>query len=273
MIDALRVRCGYQMPKLGRLGFDFFKAVLPRHRETELFPGIRVRLDLREGNQYVTWWQGMRYEAPTVEIFQSWLPGVTTFFDIGSNYGFFTWLALSSAPGLRAHAFEPHPKTFALLRSIAERNRLTERVTCWNLGLGETEEVLPLHFGEDDLGWTTFGKPTVVDLKATLEARIRPFSAWRKELGLAIPSRPEWVAKIDVEGFEPKALHGMEEELRAKAFRGLVVEVNDDALASCGTTPAKVHDFMTEVGYRALTPESCPALRGGEPLNAFFVPV
>ncbi len=80
---------------------------------------------MRDETQRTTYWYGTRFEEPTPAILQEWSVGASHFFDIGSNYGFFSFLLYSSVPQLEIFSFEPNPKTFARLSDICARNGAT----------------------------------------------------------------------------------------------------------------------------------------------------
>ena len=68
---------------------------------------------MREEVQATTYWFGTRYEAPTPHILRRWGKDAQLFFDIGANYGFFSFFMHGVRPDLPIHAFEPNPKTFS----------------------------------------------------------------------------------------------------------------------------------------------------------------
>jgi FkbM family methyltransferase len=224
-----------------------------------LVPGIFADLDFSDEVQRATYWQGARFEYPTLSIFEQWLrDGASHFFDIGSNYGFFTFALLSRFPDLHAHAFEPNPETFRHLAAIKDRNHL-ERMTVWNCGLSDKPGTLALHRGVVDSGHSTFGdhpglRETTVD-----QIEVFDFESWQARAGLPLGEPGKWIAKIDVEGFELKVLTGLSSALKARVFRGLAVEINSFTLAFCGSRPEEIYSFMDSMGY-----EARPKARGGK---------
>ena len=265
LVDSIRRRCGYQFPPLGGLAFRTAFQLLPKRANVELVPGIRADLDFRDDTMRATYWQGGRFERPTGQVLHDWVAaGATHFFDIGSNYGFFSYWLLSRSPQLEVHAFEPHPKTFAVIESIKGANSLGRLHPC-NIGLGDQRSRLALHPGISDSGHSTFGAHPDLGGHSLGEIEVLPFDEWRREAGLTLPEQPQWIAKIDVEGFEMRVLRGMAETLQAKSFAGLVIEVNEYTLAFCGSSPTEVRQIMADSGYRAL-------FIGAGSGNEFFVP-
>ena len=132
------------------------------------------------------------------------------------------------------------------------------------MGLGDVAAKLSLHPGTEDSGHSTFGNHPELDTLPIADIRVLPFTEWLTEAGISIPDRPSWIAKIDVEGFELKVLTGMEAALRAKAFQGIVIEVNEFTLSFCNTKPQEIFDLLASCGYRQIQADNSG--------NAFFVP-
>lgn len=258
-VDLIRRACGYRFPALGLTVQTAVRRLLPQNVSTELHPRITARLDLADETQRSTWWRGDRFEAPTADVL--WRLAAHergVFFDIGSNYGFFTWYLVSQRRDLTVHAFEANPSTFKKFEEIRLENGL-ERVKGWNLGLADSEGTLALHRGTADSGHSTFANHPELTGSGQDMVRVAPFDAWRREARLELPDSPIWVAKIDVEGFELKVLHGMKDSLQARAFAGLVVEINPFTLNLTKTNPVEIHDYMAAFGYRdtsGLPPET-----------------
>ncbi len=98
-LEFVRRCCGYRFPRLGRQAVTVSRSKLaPERVHTELLPGISAELDLSDEVQRATYWQGERFEYPALQILNEWISsGATQFFDIGSNYGFFSYLPFSHA--------------------------------------------------------------------------------------------------------------------------------------------------------------------------------
>ena len=252
LIETFRRLGGYKFPRLGRSAFNACFALLPREGVVEICRGIRTSVDFSDTIVQGTYWGGSRFEAPT----GPWLEeraresGATHFFDLGSNFGYFTWHLLSQFPELIGHAFEPNPALFAKLQDTRQRNALT-RFHPWNLGLSDAPGRLELrHTGDDNSGSATFGPAEGSNSRVLAEVPVVTFDAWREEQKIELPSRPLWLAKIDVEGFEARLLRGMTETLRARPFAGLAIEQHEENLVRCGSSVAEVESLLASAGYR-----------------------
>ncbi|MFZ0616996.1 MAG: FkbM family methyltransferase [Chthoniobacterales bacterium] len=265
IINGLRRRLGYRFPQLGIRAMNLFYKFMPATFEADLFPGINAVLNKNDLTQRSTYWQGSRFEYPTASIMDSWVtPETTHFFDIGSNYGFFSFWMISQNPSLSVHAFEPNPTTFAAISAIKKENALGQ-LHLWNIGLGDVSEKLSLHPGSDDSGHSTFGNHPGLKCDSLTDIQVMTFSEWLRMANLVLPLKPAWIAKIDVEGFEMKVLAGLEEALKTRVFQGVVIEINPFTLGFCGVAPEDIFRFMKACGYKRRDISD----RSG---NAFFIP-
>jgi len=264
-IEAIRRALGESLPGAHRSVCRFAVKGLPRHIDVELFRGVHVPLDLEQSVQRMSWWAGRRFEAPTVPFLQSWSAGATKFFDIGANYGFYAYFAAAHSPA-DIYAFEPNPTLHRLMLDVKRRNQMP-RFHPQPLGLSDEPGTLPLHVCDTDLGWSTFGEhPDQWPVGAV--AAITTFDSWLLEHHVTLPGHPEWVAKIDVEGFELRVLRGMKHALEARAFVGIALELNEFTLQFCGATTAEAMTLLAGAGYREVTSKT----RRNKSLNRFFVP-
>lgn len=260
---------------MGPLLFKLFYASIRNSYTVELFPGIFTRANFDDLTHRATYWQGPRFEYPTSQVLCEWASNANyrAFFDIGANYGFFSYL-MQSRFSRQIHAFDPNPVNHQQLLLAKSQNRLTD-FHPHLLGLSDTDGVLPLHLGVRDQGHSTFlSHPGLTD-SAVSNCRVVCFDKWisdQAELA-PLPDCPCWIAKIDVEGYELKVLRGMEESLKRRRFIGLAVELNAYTLSLDNVKLGEVSEFLRHCGYVNFQ-DTCTGRRF--PLrrapNGFFVP-
>lgn len=267
ILDKIRQSLGYRFPPLGKNLQSAVVCCLPKTVESMLHPGIHVTLDLRDETQRSTWWKGLRFEHPLGHILCEWgsEPGAV-FFDIGSNYGFFSLMLLARNPTLQAYAFEPNPKTFAHLQHTKIRNSL-DRLQIWNVGISDQKGCLSLRCGAADSGHSTFGAHPGLDPNSAVMVDVVTFDEWLQERGMPCPTSPQWIAKIDVEGFELRVLRGMEAALRTQVFRGIAIEINPFTLQLTGDRQEEIYELLGSCGY-----EPKKGFNSAQSGNAFFEP-
>ena len=79
------------------------------------------------------------YELETALLIATLCRDKAAFFDIGSNWGYFSLLA-ASLPEFAGEifAFEPNPRTFADLTSVIQQTGVANRVQACHMGVGRT---------------------------------------------------------------------------------------------------------------------------------------
>ncbi len=243
LLAVIRKQCGYSFPRSGPF-FAFVRKYAPSNCEVELFPNIRVPLDLNDETHFQTYWYGTRYEQPTGQILTSWWKDAEYFFDIGANYGFFSLWAASQRNSIQIHSFEPNPETFAKLRHNVVSNGLSA-ITTHQLALSQKAGTLTFKREEENSGASHVIEEASPD-EAAIVVNCRPFDDFTECLHLKPMSS---VAKIDVEGMEMDVLQGMTQSLHRKIFRGLCVELLDENLSREGTSSGNVDSFLRHHGY------------------------
>ncbi len=139
------------------------------------------------------------YEPQTTALINSIMPAKGVFYDIGSNWGWFS-LSLAALPTFQGkiHAFEPFGPSFADLSSMVDQAGLGTTIQCHQTALADTcgnaAMVVPdfISSGLATLKEDGNAKGTATKV-ATLDS-----------LALEPPS----VMKVDVEGAEAKVFHG-----------------------------------------------------------------
>jgi FkbM family methyltransferase len=241
----------------------------------ELFPGFPVGLDLADGVQRRALLDGPAYEAPGPALLRSFCTAdETVFFDIGANFGYYSYYMLQHSAHTAVHSFEPNPAHVARQQAVA---RAHPRYQPHQIGLGDRNSELSLTVSALDSGWSTFGEnPDFKGLESTLVTHRVPvttFDAWCAQHGLALPKSPMWVAKIDVEGYEPRVLRGMVQALKAQAFKVVLIEILDHTLNFCGSSAADVFRLFDESGYAPFDERLQPtSLQPREARNVIFLP-
>lgn len=130
--------------------------------------------------------------------------GKKRFVDVGANIGWHTVLAGIKNPKMEIHAFEPHPETYRILCENLRINGGMEMTTAWEIGAGEEHGAVEMYEHPESLGgsqpwprpdWPGAEKKTI---------QIRRLDSG----GLPLVSGPVDVMKMEVQGFEVKAMRG-----------------------------------------------------------------
>ena len=147
--------------------------------------------------------------------------------DVGANIGDHTRFYLDL--GMGVVAFEPHPEAFECLY-----HNCSEAI-CYNLAASDAHGELSMELDSN------VGASHVVD-SGSVTVNSAPLDSVAKH-----HVTPDYI-KIDVEGFEAKALDGMKSLLTQNKPK-LLVEFNDGALRRNGSNPESLKKQIESYGY------------------------
>jgi FkbM family methyltransferase len=207
--------------------------------EVRLPWGLRITLDEDDTVSHAIRGQGM-YDLVTSEVLWRLVSPGERAADIGANIGYMTsLLARRTGPSGEVFAFEPHPRTFALLQSNV--NRWNGRPGCSRivpvqaaLSSADGTAILDTQEGRDTNASHSYisAAPNAAGIQVqTLRFDTR-FAA-QQEFG---------VVKIDAEGHEAAIFAGMAGHLRSGGIRDIVYEEN-------AGYPAASHEVLQSAGY------------------------
>jgi FkbM family methyltransferase len=204
-----------------------------------------MELDLSKWSQRCTYFLGRFYDRELQLLLMRVLRPGDRFVDVGANIGMVTLLASRLVgPSGVVDTFEPNPRCVEAIRAAVVRNGIAN-VRIHAAALGDAEATLPLvvpryNTGEGTLaaGADDFaGQADRVDVPVRVGDDV-----------LAEDPRPAAFVKIDVEGFEHRALSGLRRTL--SEHRPLVLtEVVAAHLARDGRVPADLFELMGSLGY------------------------
>jgi FkbM family methyltransferase len=166
-----------------------------------------------------------------------------TFFDIGAHVGFMSLYAAAHT-GARVWAFEAEPSNARLLAHNIEANQLGNQVVSLHAAVTDYTGTATVHRSERDSGsarvhWT--GPPA----SAGSCVPAITIDGWAAAQGWPRVD----MAKLDIEGSEPRALRGMEEVCRRNPDLQLIVELNDEALRAAGESAEGLLRTLANLGF------------------------
>jgi FkbM family methyltransferase len=187
-----------------------------------------------------------RYEPQETQLAMQLLERGMTVLDVGANWGYFS-LVSAHRVGCegRGLALEPHPRLHAMLAENVARNRLSQ-IEVLRLAAGaESARRSFVGFDERDGNWglsrtARGGEGGDFDCEtSTLDALIGARGIDRVD-----------VVKIDIEGGEAEAIRGMEDGLRRRCYRHILLECHPAALAALGSSIDACLAPLRRAGYR-----------------------
>ena len=180
------------------------------------------------------------YEPPVVALVDGLMPDDGVFYDIGSNWGYFS-IFLACRPNFtgQVHAFEPWPTTFADLASVVDQLGLKHVVRCHNFAVGSDDQD-----GNMQCGTHSGCAKLVADESSGLAVMIRPID----QLDLPPPD----LLKIDTEGHEEQVFAGANATLRH--HRPMIIFEHRYELFLDAESQRTSLEMLQSLGYRLYLP-------------------
>jgi FkbM family methyltransferase len=206
------------------------------------------------------------WEPQYMAVFQRCLRPGQTVFDIGANHGVYALLAASQVgPAGRVVGFEPNPKLARLATQTLLVNGFGATSVVHQLAVGDVAGAARLSF---DQGWSGGGHIEVdgqsggtelVDCRIAVIDELFPDPAFRVD-----------VIKMDVEGFEGRALRGMRALLARSEQVKVMLEFAPEMLARAGVSAAETIGLLVGLGFRfwSIQPDGSLAQTTAEHLSA-----
>lgn len=193
------------------------------------------------------------YEHSEQALFAKYLHGDMTLVDIGANLGLYTVVSMHhlDADG-RIVAFEPHPKTYEFLQKSVAANqangRACPRVDTFKLAATPEPSRQELRLNPENRGdnrtyhGTYQGKIEEWD---TLPVEGRPVDDVLAELGIDEVN----FVKIDIQGYEQKAISGFQKTLARSQNVILLSEFWPKGLEESGGDATEYLQMLTKLGF------------------------
>lgn len=200
-----------------------------------------VRLDLCETIQREMF-LGLYEPTQTAWFKQCLCPG-DVFIDVGANFGWYTTLGASLVgPTGKVFAFEPSPIASQVVEEMIEDSMLQNVILIKaavgkengnvSLFLPTTRHLHSPSIFQSDPGFVPIQVPVIaLDHFAPL---------------INVPKVK--LVKIDVEGYEPDVLTGMERLIKEKRIKNIICEFNSGWLKRNSMTPAQLYERFINLG-------------------------
>lgn len=167
-----------------------------------------------------------------IHKYKRWIPVGGVVVDAGAMYGdhTITYAKLVGSRG-RVHAMEPHPESF---KCLSYNMQWYPQVTLHQCGLSDKTDDVSLVCGPN--------------IGASWMAETGQNTVQTKPLDSLLLTALDFL-KLDIEGFEVRALLGAEETIQ-KCRPAILCEVNTGALERAGTTRQELFEILAMYEYR-----------------------
>ena len=212
--------------------------------------GYNAFLDLRVFAERRTYFSGTYVQSDLEYLFPLLLRRGDQYLDIGANIGMTTMMAsvLIGREG-KGLAFEPNPEVFARLKRHLDLNHMSN-IEPVPVALSSQEAEMRLFVPNRFSG---YGSLTVPPGASGASGRNFTIRAVRGSTYVdSLDSAKATIIKIDVEGYEVKALSGIEDFLGRPEVL-IVSEVSVDLLRRAGDSPEALFELLMKHGFRPFT--------------------
>jgi len=236
---------GFLRPLLFRPARAFYRWA-SRGRDVVVWCGDGY-LALDSADPVAAWILSGGFERDEREFVAAVLRPGDLFVDGGAHVGSYTVLAARQVgPRGRVVAFEPEPENRRLLRKSIEANGLANVVVS-DRALSDGDGEASLARDGDNSGGHSLVAETVLRPEGRMAVRTTTLDGF---LAHHLPDRSasRVVIKLDVQGFEAKALAGARETLCRSA--AVIVELTPRFLELAGDDAASLVDGLLESGFR-----------------------
>jgi FkbM family methyltransferase len=209
--------------------------------------GYKMRLQLSSWSERQTFFLGRYYDLGTQLFLKTGLRKGETLIDVGGNIGMITLMGASVVgPTGQVHTIEPNPEAAGRIQTALDDNNI-KHVKLHRVGLADapgefTLSVITDHSGMGTLAEVEPEHKNFVTAKHTVQVK-------RGDDILGDLKAPVTM-KMDIEGFECRALRGLTNTLR-KYHPAIVLEVSEHHLKRAGASSQELFDLLHAEGYRS----------------------
>lgn len=208
--------------------------------------GQLMRLDLSNWSERSTYFLSRYYDLDSQLLYQLLIDEGDAILDVGANIGMMTLLAARLVgPSGRIDCVEPNPVCVKRLHDHAALNNLTN-VHVHHCGFADENNELILRVVTEHTGMGSLAD--VPPEHEHLVSASIPVPVCRGDDLVATLSRPPRLIKIDVEGFELRAVKGLHSTISDNRPI-LMLEFVESHLNRAGTSRAELSDYLRSLGY------------------------
>ena len=211
--------------------------------QLKLDAGFNMELHLQDWIQQNIFFLGS-YESKELAFMSQVLKPESTFIDIGANVG---WHSLNAAVLVGQNgaviSFEPFAMNYARIQKNISLNPTLDQIVVEKIGIGAKSDSITLHYNSDDDNAGMASQ--FVEGNTSEKIQVIAFDQYEK---IASLKRIDMI-KLDIEGGELNALHGMQKTL--KEFKPiLMIEFDPEILSKQTGMQKEMISLLSNLNYK-----------------------
>ena len=155
-------------------------------------------------------------EGKELDVISGFIKNGGTFLDIGANVGYYSLMA-AKLGATKIIGVEPNPIVLERFKANIKFNRFEKKIKTFQIGIGQKHETMELRLSQTDMGSSSIVNTQLNSDK--IKIKVIPLLELLKKEGINKVD----VLKIDIEGFEDRALIPYFKNLDKKFYPRLVL--------------------------------------------------
>ncbi|MBP2673940.1 MAG: FkbM family methyltransferase [Deltaproteobacteria bacterium] len=222
----------------------------------------KMRLDPRERIQRMMFLG--EYEPEQTRWFKECIEPGDIVVDVGASFGYYTALASALVgPSGKVFAFEPSPVASGVIEETI-RDSGIRNIVLTKAAVGKAPGIVPLFLPNDG----SLHSPSIFYSDPAYSPVHVPMLSLDGFDPLKDVPKVKMV-KIDVEGYEPDVLDGMERMVRSRRIENVLCEFNSGWLSRNSTTPERLLARFLDLGFAIREKTALQRIPTGKPGETF----
>lgn len=243
------IRAIYFLVKIG-IGFGKLKKIYAKiltkiNKKSPIdiiYHGVKFRLyphnNTIESKMFVS---SRLREGKELDVISDYIKNGGTFLDIGSNIGYYSLMA-AKLGATKIIGVEPNPIVLDRFKANIKFNKFEKLIKTFQIGIGEKLSTLELRLSQSDMGSSSIVNTKLIS--DNIKIKVIPLEKLLKKEDITKVD----VLKIDIEGFEDRALFPYFKNLNKKFYPRLVIMED----SSQTDWEENILEWLLANGYRVL---------------------
>ena len=236
------IKIGIGFGKLKKIYAKILTRINKKNPIDIIYHGVKFRLyphnNTIESKMFVS---SRLREGKELDVISGFIKNGGTFLDIGANIGYYSLMA-AKLGATKIIGVEPNPIVLDRFKANIKFNGFEKQIETFQIGIGEQQGTMELRLSQTDMGGSSIVNTKLNSDK--IKIKVIPLSELLKKEGITKVD----VLKIDIEGFEDRALFPYFETLNKKHYPRLILMED----SSQTDWDENILEWLLANGYRVL---------------------